>query len=64
MKTLNYLLILLTSLILIACNPDNSATKTKLFEEQRSALEKAKGVENIIKQQAQETQQNLEKQSQ
>jgi hypothetical protein len=63
MKSINYLLIVLTSLLLLACSPDNSA-KTKLFEEQRNALEKAKGVENTVQQQMQETRQNEEKQTQ
>jgi hypothetical protein len=63
MKSLAYLVILPASLMLLACSPDNSA-KTKLFEEQRAALEKAKGVENSVMQQTQETQQNVEKQTQ
>ena len=63
MKSLNFLLIVLTSLILLACGPDNSA-KTKLFEEQRSALDKAKGVENTVQKQMQEARQNEEKQTQ
>lgn len=62
MKSLNYLIIVLTSFILLACGPDNSA-KAKLFEEQRSALEKAKGVEKTVQQQTQQLQQNLEQQS-
>ena len=64
MKTLNYLFILLASLILIACSPDNNTAKTKLFEEQRSALEKAKGIEKTLEQQSKETQQSVEKQTQ
>jgi len=63
MKSTNYLLILLSSLLLLACSPDNSA-KTKLFEEQRTALEKAKGVENTVQKQTQEVQQGVEKQTQ
>jgi ABC-type enterochelin transport system substrate-binding protein len=63
MKPLNFLLMLLTSLLLLACGPDNSA-KTKLFEEQRNALDKAKGVENTVQKQMQETRQNEEKQTQ
>ena len=59
MKALNYLSIILTSLMLLACGPDN-APKPKLFEEQRDALEKAKALENTIQQQTKETQQNLE----
>jgi ABC-type enterochelin transport system substrate-binding protein len=63
MKPYNLLLLILTSLLLLACGPDNSA-KTRLFEEQRSALDKAKGVENTVQQQMQETRQNEEKQTQ
>jgi len=63
MKPLNFLFLLLTSLLLLACGPDNSA-KTRLFEEQRSALDKAKGVENTVQQKMQETRQNEEKQTQ
>ena len=63
MKSLNFLIILLTSLVLAGCSPDNSP-KTKLFEEERAALEKAKAVEATIQQQAQQLQQNTEKQTQ
>ena len=56
-------MILFASMTLLACGPDNSP-KTKLFEEQRAALEKAKGVENTVQQQTQEAQQNVEKQTQ
>ncbi len=57
-----YLAILLTSLLLPACNHDDSA-KTRLFEEQRAALEKAKAVDSAVQKQAQELQQNLNKQA-
>ena len=63
MKSLNYLIILLTSLVLAGCSPDSSA-KTKLFEEQRSALDKAKEVDSKIQQQTQQLQQSVDKQSQ
>ena len=63
MKTLNILMLLFASMSLLACGPDNSP-KTKLFEEQRAALKKAKGVENTVRQQTQEAQQNVEKQTQ
>ena len=63
MKLLNTLIIVLASFTLLACSPDNSA-KTKLFEEQRNALDKAKAVEKTIQQQTQETQQTIEKQTQ
>lgn len=63
MKSFNYLIILLSSLASLACSPDNSS-KTKLFEDQRIALEKAKGAASSVQQQAQEMQQNMEKQTQ
>jgi ABC-type enterochelin transport system substrate-binding protein len=63
MKSLNYLLLILTSLLLLACGPDNSP-KTKLIEEQRNALDKAKEVDITVQKQMQETQQNVEKQTQ
>ena len=63
MKSLTFLIILLSSAVLAGCSPDNSA-KTKLFEDQRAVLEKAKAVESIVQQQAQEVQQNIEKQTQ
>ena len=63
MKSLAYLILLPTILFLLACSPDNSA-KTRLFEEQRTALEKAKGVESSVQQQTQTMQQNVEKQTQ
>jgi len=62
MQPFNPLLIILASFMLLACNPDKNS-QAKLFEEQRSALEKAKTVESTVKQQAQEVQQNLEKQT-
>lgn len=63
MKPLNYLLIILASLALQACGPDNNA-KAKLFEEQRSALEKAKAVDSMVQQQTRDAQQSMEKQTQ
>ena len=59
---LNYLVIFICSLLLAACSPDNTA-KTKLFEDQRNALNKAKEIDSKIQQQALELQQNIEKQS-
>ncbi|MFA6903952.1 MAG: hypothetical protein WC236_12820 [Gallionellaceae bacterium] len=63
MKKRHYLIILFTGFILLGCGPDNS-TKTKLFEEERSALEKAKAVESTIQQQTRQTQQNADQQTQ
>lgn len=54
---------IITSLAMLACSPDNTP-KTKLFEEERNALEKAKAVESAVQQQTQQLQQNVDKQSQ
>ena len=62
MKSLNYLLIIVTSFILLACSPDKTP-KPKLFEEQRNALDKAKEVESAVQKQSQETRQNIEKET-
>jgi hypothetical protein len=63
MKPVNFLILLLASLVFVACSPDNSS-KTKLFEDQRIALDKAKGAASSVQQQTQEMQQNMEKQTQ
>jgi len=63
MKPTNFLLFILASLMLLACSPDSSP-KPKLFEEQRSALDKAKAVDDVMQKQTQQLQQNLDKQSQ
>ena len=64
MKPLNYLFIICAAnLLLSGCGPDNN-NKTKLFEDQRNALDKAKQIDNKVQQQTQEMQQNLEKQTQ
>ena len=63
MKSYNHFLIIRTCFILFGCSPDNTP-KTKLFEEERAALEKAKAVESTVQQQAQQLQQNTEKQTQ
>lgn len=63
MKSCNYFLIMLTGFIVLGCSPDNSA-KTKLFEQERATLEKAKAVESTVQQQTQQLQQNAEKQTQ
>ena len=63
MKPTKYMLLILASLLLPACSPDNSP-KPKLFEEQRSALDKAKAVDSTVQQQTQQLQQNVDKQSQ
>jgi hypothetical protein len=63
MKKINTLLITLIGLQLLACGPDKTPPP-KLFEEQRTVLDKAKAVEDTVQQQNQNMQQNLEKQSQ
>jgi len=63
MKTFNSVALTFSGLILLACSPDNS-TKTKLFEDQRNVLDKAKEVDNIVQKQSQQLQQNVEQQSQ
>lgn len=63
MKPMKYMLLILVSLLLPACSPDNTP-KPKLFEEQRSALDKAKTVDSTVQQQTQQLQQNVDKQTQ
>lgn len=63
MNYLKLMLISLTSLLLLACSPDNSP-KPKLFEEQRNALDQAKAVNKAAEQQAKDLQQNVDKQTQ
>ena len=63
MKSMNYMMLLLTCFLLQACSPDNSP-KPKLFEEQRSALDKAKAVDGTVQQQTQQLQQSVDKQTQ
>jgi len=61
---ISYIIIFPVCLVLLACSPDNNAAKTKLFEDQRAVLEKAKTVDNAVQQQADEARQNIEKQTQ
>lgn len=63
MKPMNCMMLILASLLLPACSPDNSP-KPKLFEEQRNALDKAKAVDSAVQQQTQQLQQNVDKQTQ
>jgi outer membrane biogenesis lipoprotein LolB len=63
MKPMNSMMLILVSLLLSACSPDNSP-KPKLFEEQRRALDKAKAVDSTVQQQTQQLQQNVDKQTQ
>lgn len=63
MKPTKCVLFILVSLLLPACSPDNSP-KPKLFEEQRSALDKAKTVDSKVQEQTLQLQQSVEKQTQ
>lgn len=48
--------------LLVACAPDPDNTP-KIAETQRNALDKAKGVEDKVQQQAQEQKQDIERQA-
>jgi hypothetical protein len=63
MKPFNTIALIITSVALLACSPDNSS-KTRLFKEERNALDNAKAVDNAVQQQTQQLQQNVEQQSQ
>ena len=63
MKKTNTLLITLIVMQLLACGPDKTPPP-KLFEDQRTVLDKAKAVDDSVQQQNQNMQQNLEKQTQ
>jgi len=63
LKYINFLILLSTSLLLLACSPDNTP-KPKLFEEQRNALDQAKEIDGKVQQQTQDMQKNLDKQTQ
>ena len=63
MKLYKHLIIFNVLISIPGCGP-NDPPKTKLFEEQRNALDKAKEVEGKVKLQAQEMQKSMEKQTQ
>lgn len=63
MNTIKTLLVILSSMFLLACGPDKTPPP-KLFEDQRNALDKAKAIEDTVQQQNQNMQQSLEKQTQ
>ena len=52
------------ALLLAACSPGGSDNKPKLMEQQRQALDKAKGVQDTLQQSAQQQQQEVDKQTQ
>jgi outer membrane PBP1 activator LpoA protein len=57
------ILIALAALLLAACGKGTD-DQPKLMKEQRDALDKAKGVENTLKQQSNEQNKEMDKQSQ
>lgn len=58
------LLAALCSLLLSACDREEQPPPPKLFESQRNAMDKAKGVENTLQQQADQQLQNIDQQTQ
>jgi hypothetical protein len=70
MRPYRALSLALATLVLVACNSggksgDDAAASPppKLFETQRNALDKTKGVENTVQQQAQEQKQDTNRQT-
>lgn len=63
MKFGRIIVLALAPLLLGACG-DNSSNQPKLMKEQREALDKAKGVEGTLKQQADEQKKEADKQAQ
>jgi hypothetical protein len=57
------LVLLLALCSLVACGQDTTPPP-KLFKEDRAALDKAKAVDSLIQQQAQDQQQTVEQQTQ
>lgn len=63
MKRLSYVVLIL---LLVACSENKQAQNpppAKLFEPQREALDKAKGVEQTVNQQAEQQKQEAERQA-
>lgn len=58
------LLIALCTLVLPGCGEERQAPPPKLFEDQINAMEKAKGVEDTLQQQADQQLQDIDQQSQ
>lgn len=57
------LLPVLSALLLPACSRDDQPPPPKLFEGQRNALEKSKGVEDQVLQQADQQRQEIDRQT-
>lgn len=65
MKPVYLIFVLLASVSLVACEQEKKdESQPKLFQDQRTALDKAKGVEDTLKQQAEAQQQATDRQSQ
>lgn len=65
MKLLYYTGALLTLSLLSACSPhDNTPPKPKLFEQERSVLDKSKAVDTLQQQQTDAQKQAIDKQAQ
>ena len=56
--------IMLATLLFAACSPGDSSNKPKMMEQQRQALDKAKGVQDTLQQSAQQQKQEINKQAQ
>ena len=63
MKTINTLALIVSTITLLACGPDNKP-QPKLLEAERNTLDKAKAMDKKIQQQTQEQQQSVDKQTQ
>ena len=61
---LSLILIVLYALVLPGCDDGKQAPPPKLFEGQRNAMDKAKGVEDTLQQQADQQLQSIDQQTQ
>lgn len=58
------IMVTLPALLLAGCDDGRQAPPPKLFESQRNAMDKARGVENTLQQQAEQQQQEIDQQTQ
>ena len=63
MRTIKSLPLIISTLALLACGPDNKP-QPKLLEAERNTLDKAKALDKKMQQQTQEQQQSVDKQTQ
>lgn len=63
MKTFSHLALIISTLTLLACGPDNKP-QPKLLEAERNTLDKAKAMDKNMQQQTQELQKSVDKQTQ